>query len=118
MKQDHLPDSAPAVPDAVKDLAAALGAGLSIWGAVNLLEGYETDDPALKDYGLSLVMRGSVIAALGASGFGCPPELLSGIALTFPDLRKILRPSRLFSREGRERRKTKWIISRNSSHNG
>ena len=34
MKQDHLPDSAPAVPDAVKDLAAALGAGLSIWGAV------------------------------------------------------------------------------------
>ncbi|MEI3059206.1 MAG: Maff2 family protein [Oscillospiraceae bacterium] len=78
MKQDHLPDSAPAVPDAVKDLVAALGAGLSIWGAVNLLEGYETDDPALKDYGLSLAMRGSAIAALGASGFGCPPELLSG----------------------------------------
>ena len=78
MKQDHLPDSVPAVPDAVKDLVAALGAGLNIWGAVNLLEGYKTDDPALKDYGLSLVMCGSAIAAFGASGFECPPELLSG----------------------------------------
>ena len=62
----------------LQTLVIALGAGLGIWGAVNLLEGYETDDPALKDYGLSLAMRGSAIAALGASGFGCPPELLSG----------------------------------------
>ena len=68
----------------LKAAVPALGAGLSIWGAVNLLEGYETDDPALKDYGLSLVMRGSVIAALGASGFGCPPELLSGDSPDIP----------------------------------
>ena len=68
----------------LQTLVIALGAGLGIWGAVNLLEGYETDDPALKDYGLSLVMRGSVIAALGASGFGCPPELLSGDSPDIP----------------------------------
>ena len=32
--------------DVLKTLVVALGAGLGVWGAVNLLEGYGADNPA------------------------------------------------------------------------
>ena len=32
--------------DVLKTLVVALGAGLGVWGAVNLLEGYGQDNPA------------------------------------------------------------------------
>lgn len=32
--------------DVLKVLVIALGAGLGIWGAINLLEGYGQDNPA------------------------------------------------------------------------
>jgi hypothetical protein len=35
-----------AIVTALQTLVVALGAGLGIWGAVNLLEGYGADNPA------------------------------------------------------------------------
>lgn len=32
--------------DVLKTLVAALGAGLGVWGAVNLMEGYGGDNPS------------------------------------------------------------------------
>ena len=34
--------------DVLKILVIALGAGLGIWGAINLLEGYGNDNPGAK----------------------------------------------------------------------
>ncbi|MBM6885783.1 hypothetical protein H6B69_07865 [Pseudoflavonifractor phocaeensis] len=34
----------------------ALGAGLAVWGVINLLEGYGSDNPAAKSRGMSQFM--------------------------------------------------------------
>ena len=34
--------------DVLKTLVVALGAGLGVWGAVNLMEGYGGDNPSAK----------------------------------------------------------------------
>ena len=36
----------------LQTLVIALGAGLGIWGAINLMEGYGNDNPGAKDSGL------------------------------------------------------------------
>ena len=41
-------------------LVIALGAGLAIWGLVNLLEGYGNDNPAAKSQGIKQLMAGEV----------------------------------------------------------
>jgi len=38
--------------DVLQTLVIALGAGLAIWGALNLLEGYGNDNPAAKGQGI------------------------------------------------------------------
>ena len=42
--------------DVLKTLVVALGAGLGVWGAVNLMEGYGGDNP--------LTLGGGIIAAV------------------------------------------------------
>ena len=37
-------------------LVVALGAGLGIWGAINLLEGYGNDNPGAKSQGMKQFM--------------------------------------------------------------
>ena len=37
--------------DILKVLVIALGAGLAVWGVINLLEGYGSDNPAAKSQG-------------------------------------------------------------------
>lgn len=37
----------------LQTLVVALGAGLGIWGAINLLEGYGNDNPGANSAGLS-----------------------------------------------------------------
>lgn len=37
-------------------LVIALGAGLGVWGVVNLLEGYGQDNPGAKSQGVKQVM--------------------------------------------------------------
>lgn len=36
----------------LKTLVIALGAGLAVWGVVNLLEGYGNDNPGAKSQGI------------------------------------------------------------------
>ena len=45
--------------DILKILVMALGAGLAVWGVINLLEGYGSDNPAAKS-GDSSVFQQSV----------------------------------------------------------
>ena len=42
--------------DILKILVMALGAGLGVWGGVNLLEGYGSDNPAAKSQGMKHLM--------------------------------------------------------------
>lgn len=39
----------------LKTLVIALGAGLAVWGVVNLLEGYGNDNPGAKSQGIKHV---------------------------------------------------------------
>ena len=41
--------------DILKILVMALGAGLAVWGVINLLEGYGSDNPAAKSQGIKPV---------------------------------------------------------------
>ena len=38
--------------DTLKVLVIALGAGLGVWGVINLLEGYGNDNPGAKSQGM------------------------------------------------------------------
>lgn len=40
----------------LKTLVIALGAGLAVWGVVNLLEGYGNDNPGAKSQGIKQFM--------------------------------------------------------------
>ena len=40
----------------LKTLVIAIGAGLGVWGVVNLLEGYGNDNPGAKSQGIKQVM--------------------------------------------------------------
>ena len=41
------------------------GAGLGIWGAINLLEGYGNDNPGAKSQGMKQLMAGGGVALIG-----------------------------------------------------
>ena len=45
----------------LQTLVVALGAGLGIWGAINLLEGYGNDNPGAKSQGIKQLMSGGGI---------------------------------------------------------
>ena len=40
----------------LQTLVVALGAGLGIWGAINLMEGYGNDNPGAKSQGMMVIM--------------------------------------------------------------
>ena len=42
--------------DVLKTLVVALGAGLGVWGTVNLMEGYGGDNPSAKSQGVKQFM--------------------------------------------------------------
>lgn len=46
-------------------LVVALGAGLGIWGAINLMEGYGNDNPGAKSQGMKQLMAGGGVALIG-----------------------------------------------------
>ena len=56
-------------------LVVALGAGLGVWGVVNLLEGYGSDNPGSKSQGMKQLMAGGGIILLGTTLI----PLLSGL---------------------------------------
>lgn len=53
--------------DVLQTLVIALGAGLGIWGVINLLEGYGNDNPGAKSQGMKQLMAGGGIALVGAT---------------------------------------------------
>ena len=48
-------------------LVIALGAGLGVWGVVNLLEGYGQDNPGAKSQGVKQLMAGGGVILIGAN---------------------------------------------------
>ena len=49
----------------LQTLVVALGAGLGVWGVVNLLEGYGQDNPASKSQGVKQLVAGGGVALIG-----------------------------------------------------
>ena len=49
----------------LQTLVIALGAGLGVWGVVNLLEGYGSDNPGAKSQGMKQLMAGAGVAIVG-----------------------------------------------------
>ena len=56
-------------------LVTGIGAGLGVWGLVNLLEGYGNDNPGAKSQGIKQLMAGGGIALIGTTVV----PLLSGL---------------------------------------
>ena len=59
----------------LQTLVIALGAGLGIWGVINLLEGYGNDNPGAKSQGMKQLMAGGGIIVIGTTLI----PLLSGL---------------------------------------
>ena len=51
----------------LQTLTVALGAGLGIWGVVNLMEGYGNDNPGAKSQGMKQLMAGGGVALIGTT---------------------------------------------------
>lgn len=51
----------------LQTLVVALGAGLAVWGVINLLEGYGQDNPAAKSQGVKQLMAGGGVILLGTT---------------------------------------------------
>ena len=61
--------------DVLKILVIALGAGLAVWGVVNLMEGYGNDNPGAKSQGIKQLMAGGGVILIGTTLI----PLLSGL---------------------------------------
>ena len=51
----------------LQTLVIALGVGLGVWGVVNLLEGYGSDNLGVKSQGMKQLMAGGGIIVLGTT---------------------------------------------------
>lgn len=59
----------------LQTLVVAIGAGLGVWGVVNLMEGYGNDDPGAKSQGMKQLMSGGGVILIGTQLI----PLLSGL---------------------------------------
>lgn len=59
----------------LQTLVVAIGAGLAVWGVINLLEGYGNDNPGAKSQGIKQLMAGGGVALIGTQLI----PLLSGL---------------------------------------
>ena len=59
----------------LKTVVTAIGAGVAVWGVINLLEGYGNDNPGAKSQGIKQLMAGGGIIVLGTTLI----PLLSGL---------------------------------------
>lgn len=51
----------------LQTLVVAIGAGLGIWGVINLLEGYGNDNPGAKSQGIKQLMAGGGVVLIGTT---------------------------------------------------
>lgn len=49
----------------LQTLVTLIGAGLGLWGIVNLMEGYGNDNPGAKSQGMKQFMSGAGIVIIG-----------------------------------------------------
>ena len=49
----------------LQTLVIALGAGLGVWGLINLMEGYGSDNPGAKSQGIKQLCAGAGVAIIG-----------------------------------------------------
>lgn len=56
-------------------VVTAIGAGVGVWGVINLMEGYGGDNPASKSQGVKQLMAGGGVALIGITLI----PLLSGL---------------------------------------
>ena len=49
----------------LQTLVIALGAGLAVWGVINLMEGYGNDNPGAKSQGIKQLIAGGGVALIG-----------------------------------------------------
>jgi len=61
--------------EVLQTLVIAIGAGLGVWGGINLLEGYGNDNPGAKSQGIKQLMAGGGVALIGVTLI----PLLSGL---------------------------------------
>ena len=59
----------------LQSLVIALGAGLCVWGGINLMEGYGNDNPGAKSQGIKQLMAGGGVGVIGTTLI----PLLSGL---------------------------------------
>ena len=62
--------------EVLQTLVVALGAGLGVWGGVNLLEGYGSDNPGSKSQGMKQLMAGGGVALIGTTLVGALPNFV------------------------------------------
>ena len=51
--------------EVLQTLVIVLGAGLGIWGVINLLEGYGQDNPGARSQGMKQLVAGGGVALIG-----------------------------------------------------
>ena len=54
-------------PCTITHSCISIGAGLGIWGAINLMEGYGNDNPGAKSQGMKQLMAGGGVALIGTT---------------------------------------------------
>ena len=62
-------------------IVTAIGAGVAVWGVVNLLEGYGNDNPGSKSQGLKQFVAGGGICLVGMTLI---PQLSTLFTVTTP----------------------------------
>ena len=57
----------PQAIEVLKTLVIAIGAGLGVWGAINLLEGYGGENPGARSQGIKQLMSGGGVILIGTT---------------------------------------------------
>ena len=65
--------------EVLQTLVIALGAGLGVWGVINLLEGYGNDNPGAKSQGMKQLMAGAGVGIVGMVLVPCFSLLDKGV---------------------------------------
>lgn len=62
---ESMPDFFGKAIDVLQTVIFLIGAGVAVWGVVNLLEGYGNDNPGAKSQGMKQLMAGIGVALIG-----------------------------------------------------
>ena len=70
----------------LQTLVIALGAGLAVWGVVNLMEGYGNDNPGAKSQGIKQLMAGGGVVLIGTTLIPLPSNEGEPKTVVIPDM--------------------------------